>query len=202
MYKLIPLDRHCIVEVDNFPLPKIDVSAINFTETTHISNSENAKRLYYEYYRGKSPTEKTFNKLFQHEVLNKVLPLMKTHPLYNQSTLASISDDDMVISATIFKDQVGWSQQLHTDRATLLLTGVVHITDCVEGTSFYDAPDSALKFYEPPPGLEPVYIAPTKTKTGAFWLNIPTGFHQVNKVTIERNHFLFLLATKDKHEQY
>ena len=192
MYKLIPLDRHCIVEVNDFPLPEINVDMLDFTETKHVSNSENAKRLFYDY------TDKKFNRLFEDLVLTKVLPLMETHPLYNKSTLSTVSNDDMTVVGTIFKDQVGWSQQLHTDMPRLLLTGVVHITECVEGTTFYDAPDSALKFYEPTPGLEPVYVAPTKPKTGAFWLNIPTSFHQVNKITVERNHFLFLLTTKDK----
>ena len=192
MYKLIPLDRHCIVEVNDFPLPKINISGIEFTEIRHISNSENAKRLLHEY------TDKKFNKLFENLVLTKVLPLMKTHPSYSKSTLSTVADDDMTVGGTIFKDQVGWSQELHIDMPRLLLTGVVHITQCNEGTTFYDAPDSALKFYEPPPGLEPVYVAPTKPRTGAFWLNLPTSFHQVNKITVERNHFFFLLTTKDK----
>jgi hypothetical protein len=192
MYKLIPLDRHCIVEVNDFPLPEINVDMLDFTETRHGSNSENAKRLFHEF------TDKKINKLFENLVLTKVLPLMKTHPSYNKSTLSTVADDDMTVVGTIFKDQVGWSQELHTDMPRLLLTGVIHITECIEGTTFYDAPDSALKFYEPTPGLEPVYVAPTKPKTGAFWLNIPTSFHQVNKITVERNHFLFLLTTKDK----
>jgi hypothetical protein len=196
MYKLIPLDRHCIVEVNDFPLPEINVDMIDFTETRHGSNSENAKRLFHEF------TDKKINKLFENLVLTKVLPLMKTHPSYNKSTLSTVADDDMIVVGTIFKDQVGWSQELHTDMPRLLLTGVIHITECIEGTTFYDAPDSALKFYDPPQGLEPVYVAPTKPKTGAFWLNIPTSFHQVNKITVERNHFLFLLTIKDKHEQY
>jgi hypothetical protein len=202
MYKLIPLDRHCVVEVNDFPLPQININDINFTESKHHSNSKNAKRLYYPYYRGITATVKEFNKIFQSIILTKVLPLMKTHPLYNMSLAPTASDDDMIISASITKDQVGWSQNLHTDWTPLVLTGVVHITDCAEGTSFYDVPDSVLKFYDPPSELEPVYIAPTRAGSGAFWLNIPTSFHQVNKVTVERNHFSFLITIKDKHEQH
>jgi hypothetical protein len=188
MYKLIPVDKHCVVEVNDFPLPTINVNEIPFVESNNPFDLEDAKRLIYPYYEGKTPTEIEFIDIFQNEFITKVLPLMRVHPLYSESLLSSIADKNLSLSPIIAKDQVRWLQHRHTDLPRLLLSGVVHITDCIEGTEFYDTDL----------GSEPVYIAPTKHRTGAFWLNSPTSFHQVSKVTLERNHFLFLLSIKDK----
>jgi hypothetical protein len=188
MYKLIPLNNHCVVEVDDFPLPIININEIPFVESNNIYDLDNAKRLMYPYYEGKTSTEVEFINIFQNEFIAKVLPLMRTHPLYNESILSSTADINLSLSPLISKDQIGWSQSRHTDLPRLLASGVIHITESIEGTEFYD---TQL-------GLDPVYVAPTKPRTGAFWLNSPTSFHQVSKVTLERNHFLFLLSIMEK----
>ena len=188
MYKLIPLDNHCVVEVTDFPLPTINIDDISFIKNSNPSDLEDAKRLMYPYYEGKTPTEIEFINLFQNELITKVLPLMKTHPLYNKSPLFSVSDNRLSLSPIIAKDQTGWSQPRHTDLPRLLLSGVIHITESIQGTEFYDTISET----------KPVYVAPTKPKTGAFWLNSPTSFHQVDTVTLERNHFLFLLSIWEK----
>jgi hypothetical protein len=188
MYKLIPLNNHCIVEVTDFPLPEININEVDFLDSEHPSNTENKKRFIYPYYEGKTSTEVEFINIFQNEFIAKVLPLMRTHPLYNESILSSTADINLSLSPSISKDQIGWSQSRHTDLPRLLASGVIHITESIEGTEFYD---TQL-------GLDPVYVAPTKSRTGAFWLNSPTSFHQVSKVTLERNHFLFLLSIMEK----
>ena len=100
----------------------------------------------------------------------------------------SVADDKLALLPLIAKDQIGWSQSRHTDLPRLLASGVIHITESIEGTEFYDTISET----------KPVYVAPTKPRTGAFWLNSPTSFHQVSKVTLERNHFLFVLSIMEK----
>jgi hypothetical protein len=176
------------VEVDDFPLPTININEIPFVESNNIYNLDNVKRLMYPYYDGKTSTEVEFINIFQNEFIAKVLPSMRAHPLYNKSPLFSVADDKLALLPLIAKDQIGWSQSRHTDLPRLLASGVIHITESIEGTEFYDTISET----------KPVYVAPTKPRTGAFWLNSPTSFHQVSKVTLERNHFLFVLSIMEK----
>jgi hypothetical protein len=74
MYKLIPLANHCVVEVTDFPLPIINIDDISFVESNNPFDLEDAKRLIYPYYEGKTPTEIEFIDIFQNEFITKVLP--------------------------------------------------------------------------------------------------------------------------------
>ena len=177
MYKLIPLDSHCIVEVVDFPLPEVDLNTIEYVDQQHYYSTENSKRMSFEctgiyenYFRDKN-------------ILPKLLELFKQHPLYSTSTLAQFHESELALATQICKDQVGWQQEIHTDHPVALASGLVHITDCATSTKFYNFQQTDV----------PLYTAPCKANSGAFWLNTSEGYHGVDPVTVERNHFFFLI---------
>ena len=175
MYKLIPLEKHCVVEVNDLPLPKVDLNKVLFQDQLHYYSTENSKRMAWE-------CSHEYQKHFK-GILPKIVELMKQHKLYSTSTLSQIPESELVLGIQICRDQVGWHQENHTDHPVALASGVVHITEC----------ETSTKFYKGQLIDDPLYTAPCKANSGAFWLNTSEGYHGVDPVTIERNHFFFLI---------
>ena len=178
MYKLIPLEQHCIVEVSDFFLPPIDLVSLPYTEsnasyTEDILSNNTYKRFVADVTPG-------YRNLFRDRV-NIIIEMMKQHKLYTNSKL--YNDTNNALGVSVCRDSVGWKQDIHVDHPDVLMSGVVHITDC----------DTPTKFYKDMKSITPLYVAPNKAGSGAFWLNTDQGFHGVDPVTVERNHFFFLL---------
>jgi len=184
MYKLIPLEHHCVVEVTDFVLPAVELKSLLYVEsndvvyTTDVVNNQTYKRSIVD-------TTKEY-KLFFNDKINDIINIMKEHPLYAKSKLSTTLKTSLGVS--ICKDSLGWKQDIHIDHPAAVLSGVIHITDCENSTKFYKSRESNT----------PLYVASKKAFSGAFWLNTPRGFHGVDPVTLERNHFFFLLLDLEK----
>lgn len=181
MYKLINLENHAIVEVVDFPLPKIDLDQLVLVDQKHVCNTPDAKRLSASY-------GNQYGEYIKQIFLDKVLPLLKEHPLYQGTVLSTLTPELIGVGVVICKDQVGWHQSIHVDHPVAHVSGVIHLTDCENSTTFYDSPK----------GTNIVYEAPVKVNSGAFWLNVPSGYHSIGPVTLERNHCLILIKTNTK----
>lgn len=182
MYKLVPLEKHCVVEVNDLVLPNIDLTTISYKEQIRSFYSSDNVRLYADYTSIGQHTQ------YLDGILINVLELMKNHPVYTSSALSRVAMTDIDCAVELCKDTIGYKQPIHTDINTVFMTGVVHITDCENPTKFYKniSIDSL------------VYTAPKKASSGAFWLNTSESYHGIDPTTIERNNLIFHFMPKQK----
>ena len=76
MYKLVPLEKHCVVEVNDLVLPNIDLTTISYKEQIRSFYSSDNVRLYADYTSIGQHTQ------YLDGILINVLELMKNHPVY------------------------------------------------------------------------------------------------------------------------
>ena len=177
--KLVEGISHPIVECHD--LECIIPDDVNFTIAESYTTSEGKHRhLYSVGLNGKLST------YFHGLIYQKIVPLLfadktffHTWPV-TPKTIFKNTD----LNLSIFKDDIGWSQGLHEDPKVFLLSGVVHLQDCEQGTTFIDSHNNIT------------YTAPTKKFSGAFWLNAHGARHYVDKVTKERMGYLIVMPWK------
>lgn len=176
---LVPNLNHPVVECYNLNIP-IDHSE-NWVENTGYRTTNGYKRYLIDTVRPE--TQLWIDNL----VKTKIYPLIFSHPCFRNTwpVLPKTMIDNTWIQINKFKDEIGWYQPLHEDPKVFLLSGIIHMQDCDQGTAFHDD-------YK-----EIRYTAPTKKLSGAFWANTQYSHHSVQTVTKERSGYLILAVWKN-----
>jgi len=109
---------------------------------------------------------------------NTVMPLLHSHKRFNWSWPISLQTliKHTAVKVSLIKDEIGWYQGKHEDPRIFVISGILHLQDCEQGTYFSDGN----------------YTAPTKKFSGAFWLNSHWSYHEVPVVTSERIAYLVI----------
>ena len=177
-FKLVADIKNPVVECHQLNLP-IEKD-IDFQVADGYTIKEGKHR-----YLHSRPVSDTTLKYFYDLFYYKVTPLLFSDPKIFQTWPVTprtvLEQTEMVIN--IFKDEIGWDQGPHEDPKVFFCSGVIHLQDCEQGTTFDDS------------GIEP-YTAPTKKGYGAFWLNSHHSKHRVPRVTKERMGYLIMVKWK------
>jgi len=173
-FKLVPDLDNPVVECYNLDLP-LPPEPLNFIESDRYSDADtHGKRLHADY--------KVPRQYFKNLVYNHVAPLLFEHPRFAWSWPITMANfiEATDINVTLFKDCVGWSQPMHEDPRIYVVSGVLHLQDCEQGTHFRSAG----------------YVAPTRKFSGAFWVNAQWSQHWVPEVTSERVAYIVIAQWK------
>jgi hypothetical protein len=174
-FKLAPHIDNPVVECQQLNLPiekNIDLQIVDGYTTP------DGKHRYLHSGGISDATVKYFRDIFYY----KVTPLLFSHPNFFNTwpivprTVLEKTD----ITITVFKDEIGWYQPEHEDPKVFFCSGVIHLQDCEQGTTFVNSPDK-------------IYTAPTQKGYGAFWLNSHVSKHHVPIVTKERMGYLLMI---------
>jgi hypothetical protein len=171
-----------IMEVHDVALPEIKFDELVYTEADHHTNKMYPGKRYYEDY--KNPVGYKVSCLFRDIVFNSIIQPMRYDMRFKpyEQYLGNL-----IFGTQICRDDPGWQQQMHIDHPVTLLSGVVHITDTITPTHFYANSNDTT----------PIYTAPSKAGSGAFWLNLPNSWHNVPPVTEQRNHIITFVRTRE-----
>lgn len=175
-FTLVPDAPNPIVECHNLNLPI--PNGIEFKHAPGYDTSDGFRRFLGPAI-GPDDTETTY---FTDMMRNTVLPLLHSHERFNWSWPIKLQTllDHTDIKVSVIKDEVGFSQNKHEDPRIYVVSGVLHLQDCEQGTYFEQAK----------------YTAPTKKFSGAFWSNSQWSHHLVPKVTSERLAYIVIAQWK------
>jgi hypothetical protein len=172
--------------VPNLPNPIVECHNLNLPIPTNAEFSHNSG---YDTTDGhKRYVAKTFDhndakiSYFTDMMYNNVIPLLHSHERFNWSWPIKLETllDNIIIKVSLVKDEIGFQQPKHEDPRTFVISGILHLQDCEQGTYFTDSQ----------------YTAPTKKFSGAFWSNSQRSYHLVPKVTSERLAYLVIVQWK------
>lgn len=175
-FTLVPDIPNPVVECHNLNLPI--PADIEFRHNPGYDTTDGYKR-----YVGDAigpDDDKTL--YFTDMMRNNVMPLLHSHERFNWSWPISLQTllDNTNIKVSIVKDEVGFHQGKHEDPRIFVISGILHLQDCEQGTYFTNGE----------------YTAPTKKFSGAFWSNSQWSHHLVPKVTSERLAYLVIAQWK------
>ena len=175
-FNLVPNQYNPIVECFDLELPQ--ETNPKFTINEGYTTSDNYKRYTGRPY-GRATAQGDY---FTNIMHNNIMPLLVSHPHFRWSWPISLQTliETTQIKVTLFKDEIGWWQGKHEDPRIFAVSGVVHLQDCNQGTTF----------------TQDGYQAPTKKGTGAFWANCQWSHHEVPVVTAERMGYLVIAQWK------
>lgn len=174
-FNLVPNIHNPIVECHDLDLP-IPINP-NFKRNEGYATSDNHYRFVGDPYSDTDDVTLYFRNMF----CQNIVPLFFQHQRFqwswpiNMQTLINNAE----VNTTLFKDEVGFSQARHEDPRVFVASGVLHLQDCEQGTTF-----------------ESGYVAPTKKFSGSFWANTQLSHHWVEKVTSERMAYLVIAQWK------
>lgn len=166
-----------IVEISDIDLGLKLEDVATFVDSNHYENQFHSGRRLYAH-------NDSFNTFWisteiKELLYKKIIPLMSASSKFYPV-------DDLELVSQLAKDEINWGQSKHEDLKNIIMSGVIHLTDCNTPTTFYDDNDNVI------------YTAPTHANCGAVWYNITGSIHNVPVIQgIERNHIIFFLRIKD-----
>ena len=172
-FTLVPNLPNPIVECHNLNLPVL--REVEFKQDPGYNTADGYTR-YVGPSLGKYDVETIY---FNDMMRNTVMPLLYSHERFNWTWPISLQTllDHTTVKVTLIKDEIGFWQGKHEDPKIFVISGILHMQDCEQGT-YFTAAD---------------YTAPTKKFSGAFWSNSQWSHHEVPVVTSERLAYLVIV---------
>jgi hypothetical protein len=175
IFSLVPNITNPVVECHNLNLP------IPTNPNFNRNGGYDANDGYHRFVGNPYLPEDDVSLYFKNMFYQSIVPLFFQHERFEwtwpikMETLINNTD----VNVTLIKDEIGFSQGRHEDPRIFVASGVLHLQDCEQGTTF-----------------ESGYVAPTKKFSGSFWANNQWSHHWVEKVTSERMAYLVIAQWK------